>query len=480
MSDYTPIAEIPKIVASLRTTFRSGHTKPLAFRRHQLHQLARLAQENADALATAIHLDLGRPKQESIMAEVGAIVERSLICAEKVGEWVQTEDLEGKVEVWQRGWRPRVVKEAKGVVLIIAPWNYPLILALQPLYGAIAAGCCAVIKPSEISAHFSSLLATLLPQYLDTSAYKVVLGGVEETTELLQVKFDHIFYTGNARVARLISLAASHFLTPLTLELGGKSPVLLLPPLSPSSLSLAAKRIIWGKTQNAGQICVAPDYVLVDPSLRSSFIAEIRTHLQAFFPEEGGALKSKDYGRIVSESHFGRLTAMLERTRGRVVLGGRWDVQSRGIEPTVVVDVPEGDVLLEDELFGPVLPVVEVEGVEGALRYLEDREHPLVIYAFTDGEEVKKRLESHTTSGTLVFGDTFAQVAINELPFGGVGESGYGRQVLKYSFDNFVYERGVVDVPFGDEPVLAMRYPPYTAESLEFFSAPLKVDIPRD
>ncbi|KDR77921.1 hypothetical protein GALMADRAFT_118796 [Galerina marginata CBS 339.88] len=474
MTDYTPIADIPAIHDSLRKTFRSGITKPIAWRRHQLLQLARFARDNSDALAECLRQDLGRPKQEAIMAEVVPIIDRCTIAAEKLEEWVQPEHI--TTQAWQQGWNPTVEKHPKGVVLIIAPWNYPMILSLQPLYGAIAAGCCVLLKPSEMVPHYSSFLAKTLPKYLDSSVYRVVLGGVPEITKILELKWDHIFYTGNGRVARIISAAAAKHLTPLTLELGGKSPVIVD---STADISISAKRILWGKINNCGQICVAPDYILAEKAIVPALVEALKEHHSAFYPQ--GALNSDSYSRVVSEAHFERLKTILGRTKGKVVLGGKWEEGpgKRGFEPTIVVDVKPGDALLEEEIFGPILPIVSVENVDEAINYLnDDRDYPLVLYIFSGNEANKKKIIANTNSGGVSVGDTFQQVSMNEMPFGGVGESGYGRQVLKFSFDNFVYERGVVDVPYDEEKFFGARYPPYTEESLEFFSALLKAPIP--
>lgn len=488
-AEYTPIADLEGIHSSLRETFHSGLTQALAFRRQQLYQLALFARENADAIASCIFTDLGKPKQETIMAEVGPIIERSLLAAKHLEEWVGGEEGEEvKLGGWQKEWKAKVERRAKGVVLIIAPWNYPFILSLQPLYGAISAGCCALIKPSEVVPTFSSFLARTLPQYLDSRAYKVALGGIPEITRILELKWNHIFYTGNARIARIISLAAAKHLTPLTLELGGKSPVLLCPSLSSSSgdptspLSLAAKRILWGKINNSGQICVAPDYVLVPRSILPDFIVALKYWYAQFFPDTGGPLESASYGGIVSQGHYERLKAVLGGTNGRIEFGGKYEEgglkRKWGIEPTLVVDVKEGDSLLEEEIFGPILPIVTVEDVDEAIKFLNERPDPLVLYAFSEDEATKKKILAKTTSGGVCFNDTFQQVSVNELPFGGVGESGHGRQVLKYSFDNFVYERSVLDIPFGDEHLFAPRYPPYTTQSLAFFEGVLGTPIP--
>lgn len=482
---YIPLEKFPEIRAELRRTFASGRTKSVAWRQQQLLQLARLIQENADAFADALNSDLGKPRFEVHLAEVSLTTERCIICAKKVAEWAADEDRSDQGEDWQKGWKQIVRKEPKGVALIIAPWNYPLILSLQPLYGAISAGCCAVIKTSEIAPAYSRLLAELVPKYLDNDAFRVIEGAVPEITRLLELQWDHIFYTGNGRVARVIATAAARHLTPLTLELGGKSPAIIDPE---ADIDLAAKRILYGKTQNAGQLCVSPDYILCPKSVVPTLIASLKKHAASFWPE-GSSLKSSSFGRIVSNAHFNRLSSILERTRGKVVYGGGKDLDGsidlagrpRGLEMTILVlekEYWDDDALLGEELFGPLLPILPVEDVNEAIQFVKSRDHPLVLYAFCKSEETKKQILDNTISGNIVFGDTFQQMPLNQVPFGGVGESGYGRQILRYSFNEFSYERAVVDIPNSAEDLLGpIRYAPYTQDKFDILCKPF--DIPK-
>ncbi|KAF8428056.1 aldehyde dehydrogenase [Boletus edulis BED1] len=471
---YTPIREIPKIRETLRATFKAGVTRPLEWRKHQLYQLARLAQNEADAICDALNKDLSKPKLEVLMAEVGAVVERATKSAEQLDAWAAPEHPD--VPDWHKGWKPTVHKAPRGTALIISPWNYPFILNSQPLMGAIAAGCCAVLKPSEVSPHLSQLVTDLLPKYLDPSAYRVVNGAVSETTKLLELQWDHIFYTGNSRVARIIAAAAAKHLTPLTLELGGKSPVLVD---SAYDMRLAAKRILWGKCNNAGQICVAPDYILVPRSKQDEFVEGLKEAYKTFFPD--GAIGASHYGSIVNESHFNRLSSLLDRTKGeRItdVFEGRKDTARKRIEPTVVKNVQDDDPLLEEELFGPILPIVPVDSLDEALAFINARPHPLVLYAFTEDPNVKQRLIDETQSGGLVFNDTFQQLAVNELPFAGVGQSGYGYQVMKYTFDTYTQLRSSIDIPKEAEPFLQLRYPPHGPEAVKALSSAVHLSIP--
>lgn len=467
----TLVSAIPEIRNALQATFRSGLTRPIAWRQHQLYQLARMAQNERELICDALQKDLGKPKTEVLMAEVGVIVERAVKSAEQLPEWAKTEYPE--VPDWQKSWKPTLYKAPKGTVLIISPWNYPMILSFQPLIGAIAAGCTAVLKPSELIPTYSQLLAEIVPKYLDPNAYRIVNGAVPETSKLLELQWDHIFYTGNGRVARIIASAAAKHLTPLTLELGGKSPVIID---SAYDIDIAAKRILWGKCNNAGQICVAPDFVLVQRDKQDELVKAFQKHYNSFFPE--GALDSPLFGSIVSDLHYKRLTSLLSRTKGEVVLQGRADAARRRLEPTIVKDVADGDSLLEEELFGPILPLVPVDSLKQAIDFVNSRSHPLVLYAFSDNESVKQQLVSETQSGGIVFNDTFQQLAVNELPFGGVGESGYGNQVMKHTYDTFTQLRSSIDMPKEAEPYLANRYPPHSEAAVKALTAAVYTPIP--
>ncbi|TFK50665.1 aldehyde dehydrogenase [Heliocybe sulcata] len=465
---YTPVDEIPQIRATLKQSFRAGKARPLEWRRQQLYQVARMAKENEEAFMAALHSDLGKPRMETWLGEIGGLIERTLKTAESLEEWAKPEHPE--VTDWQKPWRPTIYKTPKGVVLIIAPWNYPMILSMQPLIGAISAGCPAVIKPSEVAPAYAALIAELIPKYLDPTAYAVVNGGVAETTKLLELQWDHIFYTGNGRVGRIVASAAAKHLTPVTLELGGKSPVIID---AECDIDIAAKRLLNGKATNSGQICVCPDYVLIPAHRQDALIAALKVHYAAFFPE--GPLNSSSYGRVVNAMHHKRLMDMLSRTNGTIVLGGKTDGKL-GLEPTVVKDVREGDSLLEEEIFGPILPIVPVKDMDEAINYVRARDHPLVIYAFTQNPELKERLIAETLSGNIVFNDTFQQLAVNEIPFGGMGESGYGLQIMKFSFDGFTHMRSSVDVPYDCEN--PFRYPPYTEETRKMIEKGMNLNIP--
>ncbi|KZS97046.1 aldehyde dehydrogenase [Sistotremastrum niveocremeum HHB9708] len=442
MSDlsYTPLEQIPKIHATLKKTFDSQTTLPLQYRKNQLYQLARLVRDNKDAFVDALHKDLGKQKLEVVLQEVNSSVAMCIDSADNLEEWAKPE--KPKVEPHKEHWNITVNRVPKGAALIISPWNYPLILTVQPLIGAIAAGCTAAVKTSEYTPTVSKLFADLFPKYLDANAYIIVKGAIPEVTTLLQLQWDHIFYTGNGKVARIISAAAAKHLTPLTLELGGQCPVIIDPSYD---IKLAAKRILWGKVQNSGQLCVTPNHVLVTRDKQEELIEALKEVNKEFYPN-GALHSSSTFGRIVNPGHFRRLKALLERTKGKIVFGGGFEGE-RGIEPTVVRDVPHVDSLLEEELFGPILPLVPVDSIDEAIQWINNHPHPLALYTFTEDEELKQKVLEKTNSGSLIFNDCVTQVAVHEAPFGGHGESGHGYQFSYYTFQTFSHFRSSLDMP---------------------------------
>lgn len=447
--------EIDETYKILQATFRAGTTRPFSWRKHQLNQIILMLRENVEAIAQASAIDLRKPRQEIVIGEVGLIIRRAIQSVTQLDEWAADETV--PLEDWQQNWSATLLKRPKGVVLVISPWNYPIVLSFQPLMGAIAAGCPAVLKPSELAPATSSLLADLFPKYLDHSAYRVINGHVPEITYLLKLKWDHIMYTGNAVVARIIAKAAAEHLTPVTLELGGKSPVLIDP--NTTNLKIAAKRVLFGKTVNAGQICLAPDYVLIPRSAQDEFVEAIK---EAAVELHHDSVLTSDYSSIVSDSHFKRLRNMMTKSSAEIVLGGNFDEQKRRLAPTVYRDVKKDDSLLEGEIFGPILPIVPVDDIRQAIEYINAHPHPLVLYAFTEDSEIRQALRDETRSGGLHFNDVLQPATVDGLPFAGVGESGYGRQALKYSYDEFTYLRSSVDIPLAAEPHISVRYPPYT------------------
>ncbi|MFG2907669.1 aldehyde dehydrogenase family protein [Kitasatospora sp. NPDC048286] len=429
---------IPSVVARLRAEFSTGRTRPLAWRLDKLAALRALLTEQAEVFQQALHADLGKSATEAYRTEIGFTLNELDHTVRNLAEWLEPRP--AAVPEFFRPAEARVVRDPLGVVLIIAPWNYPLQLALAPLIGALAAGNTALVKPSELAPATSAAIAELLPRYLGEEAVAVVEGAVPETTALLEQRFDHIFYTGNGTVGRIVMAAAARHLTPVTLELGGKSPVVVDPG---ADLAVTARRIARGKFLNAGQTCVAPDYVLAVGDTAAALERELADAVRELFGEDPAA--STEYGRIVNERHFDRLTALLGD--GRTVVGGEHDRATRYLAPTVLADVPATAPVMRTEIFGPILPVLPVPDLDAAIAFINERDKPLALYAFTESADTKRRLAEETSSGALSFGLPVSHLAMPELPFGGVGESGMGRYHGEYSIDTFSHTKAVVDKP---------------------------------
>ncbi|MFF9624700.1 aldehyde dehydrogenase family protein [Streptomyces griseosporeus] len=427
------------VVARLRAAFRTGRTQPVAWRTAQLRDLRRMLTEKGDELADALHADLGKSRTEAFRTEIDFTVREIDHTLDHLADWLRPEPtpvpahLGTDATAWTQC-------DPLGVVLVIAPWNYPAQLLLAPVVGALAAGNAVVAKPSELAPATSAALARLIPAYLDTGAVAVVEGGIPETTALLAERFDHIFYTGNGTVGRVVMRAAAEHLTPVTLELGGKSPAFVD---ATADLDVVADRLVRGKFLNAGQTCVAPDYVLTDPQTAAALeprLADAVKNVYGTDPQASGA-----YGRIVNERHFDRLTALLGS--GRVVVGGTGDRADKYLAPTVVADVDPASPVMGEEIFGPILPIVTVAGLDEAIDFINDRDKPLALYVFSDSAEARSRIAAETSSGGLGYGLPLAHLTVSDLPFGGVGESGMGNYHGRYSLETFSHRKAVLDKP---------------------------------
>ncbi|WP_077799134.1 aldehyde dehydrogenase family protein [Streptomyces sp. JHA26] len=437
-----PAPERPAdILARLRATFRTGRTKPVEWRTAQLGRLRALLTENGPDLEAALHADLGKSAAEAQRTEIGFTVREIDHTLEHLADWLRPEPapvpahLGTDATAWTQ-------YDPLGVVLVIAPWNYPAQLLLTPLAGALAAGNAVVAKPSELAPATSAVLARLLPAYLDPEAVAVVEGGVPETTALLAERFDHIFYTGNGTVGRIVMRAAAEHLTPVTLELGGKSPAFVD---RDTDLDVVAARLAAGKFLNAGQTCVAPDYVLTDPETAAALEPALARAVEALYGDDPA--NAPEYGRIVDERHFDRLTALLDS--GRVVVGGTGDRAAKYIAPTVLADVAPESPVMSEEIFGPILPIVTVPGLDEAIAFVDDRDKPLALYVFTESAETRERFAAETSSGALGSGLPLAHLTVSDLPFGGVGESGTGSYHGRYSLETFSHRKAVLDKPLG-------------------------------
>jgi len=437
-------------VATLRATYRSGVTRPLAWRRRQLEQMARMLEENEAEFLAALKTDLGKPGVEGFITDIAFVLTEIQDMIKHLARWNRPKRVSSPLVTLPA--RSRLVPEPLGVVLVIAPWNYPVQLLLVPVAGAIAAGNTVVMKPSEVSAATSALLGRLVPRYLDPSAVALVEGGVPETTELLAERFDHIFYTGNGSVGRVVMAAAARHLTPVTLELGGKSPVIID---ESANLRVAARRVAWGKWLNAGQTCIAPDYVLVHERVRQAFLDELAGAVTAFYGDDPRA--SADYGRIVSDRHFDRLSGLLQG--GTVAIGGQSQAAERYIAPTVLVDVDPASAIMQEEIFGPLLPVLSVASAREAVEFVSGRDHPLALYVFAGDKAVVDDVIARTTSGGVTVNGTLLHFTNPKLPFGGIGESGMGGYHGESGVRLFQHLKPVLSRGTALDP--SFPYPPY-------------------
>ncbi|XP_044758182.1 aldehyde dehydrogenase, dimeric NADP-preferring-like [Coccinella septempunctata] len=448
-----------EVVATLRKNFYSNKTKSLKFRKTQLKNLIKFFEDNEDELCEALYKDLRKPKTESILCEIQFTLNEVKNLLWNLDEYAKTEYPEKGMVNMLDG--VEIHKDPYGVVLVIGSWNYPLNIALNPMAGAIAAGNCVVLKPSEKAPATAELIAKLLPNYLNTDCYQVLCGGVPETTEILKQKFDYIFYTGSTAVGKIIYEAAHKHLTPVTLELGGKSPVYID---NTADMEIAAKRILWGKCVNAGQTCVAPDYILCTKEVQEKFLIYAEQAIKEFF---GNSVKaSPDFARIINDYHFNRLVRLLKDAK--IAIGGHTDPTDRFICPTIVIDVLPGEPLMQEEIFGPILPIVNVTNVQDAIRFINEGEKPLALYIFSKNSKDTKLILDNTSSGGAAVNDVILHIAVESLPFGGVGSSGIGSYHGKQSFDTFVHKKSVLKKNFATVPekIQALKYPPYTSKKL--------------
>ncbi|MEO1656272.1 MAG: aldehyde dehydrogenase family protein [Pseudomonadota bacterium] len=454
--DVTITAQLAETMARLRATFKSGKTRSLDWRREQLLALkAGVAAHEAD-IVEALRKDLGKPKMEATMAEVDYLTKEAGMAVKHLHKWVKPKRVGSPLTTLPAS--SRIQPEPLGVTLIIGAWNYPIQEVFGPLIGAIAAGNCAVLKPSEGAPNASEVLRQIVEEFLDPDAFATVLGAVEETTALLEQRFDKIFFTGGSAIGRIVMTAAAKHLTPVTLELGGKSPSIVA---ADADLEVTARRIVWAAFLNSGQLCVRPDYCLVEESVYEKFLGLLKSTAEAFYGEDMKA--SPDYARIVHERHFDRLAKKLEG--GNVVVGGETDRENLYIAPTILRDVTPDSPSMQEEIFGPILPVIKVANMDEAIAFINERDKPLAVYAFTGSNATGERFVNETSSGTIMVNDAVLFQLNHNLPFGGVGESGTGSFHGKHMFDTFSHMKAVMKRGFfADAP---LRYPPYTEKALE-------------
>ena len=448
----TPKPDIPAIVGGLRETFRTGRTRGVEWRKQQLQALEKMMVENEEAIAVAVAEDLDRSPFEAWLADSASTAGEARYAAKNVHKWMRRKyRLLELAQLPGRGW---VEHEPYGTVLVIGAWNYPFYLTLGPAVGAIAAGNTIVLKPSEITPASSHLMAELVPKYLDKSAIVVVEGDGAVSQELIAQGLDRVCFTGGTEIGRKVYEGAARHLTPVTLELGGKSPVIVA---ADADIDVAAKRIAWIKLMNSGQTCVAPDYVLADAKIRDELVTKIGDAITGFEPEPAGK-------RIVNQRQFDRLAGYLSATKGTVALGGGTDASALRIQPTVVVDPDPEELLMTNEIFGPILPVLTVQSLDEAIKFVNSRPKPLSAYLFTKTKSIRERVIKEVPAGGMLVNHLAFQVTTAKLPFGGVGPSGMGAYHGKYGFEEFSHSKTVMTKPTRPD-LSAMIYPPYTEKA---------------
>src|SRR5580658_7827738 len=450
-----PGLDYAQIVARHRDYFLSGATRPVEWRENQLTALQTMMTERADEFYDAMWRDLHRNRVDADLTDVKYVADEAGYALAHLRKWMHPQVVSTPIALAPAHTKVRF--DPLGVGLIIGAWNYPIMLSLSPLVAAIAGGNAAVIKPSEVSPACADAIARLVPQYLDTDAFSVVVGGVPETTALLAQQWDHIFFTGGPPIGKVVMAAAAKNLTPVVLELGGKNPTIVH---DSADLRVAARRIAQGRWMNAGQTCTAPDYVLVFKDVARPFLQHLKESILHFYGDE--PQKSPDYGRIVSERQFDRLTALL--ASGTIYHGGRHDRADKFIAPTVLVDVSPDSPAMQEEIFGPILPVLEVDSVQQAIDFVNARPSPLGLYVFAEDQRVVEQILDSTTSGDAGVNECTIQPLIPDLPFGGVGNSGMGKYHGEWGFRTYTNARGVLYHGTQIDPDL--RYPPYRSQNV--------------
>jgi aldehyde dehydrogenase (NAD+) len=427
--------EIAEAVSLQKNCFASGKTRPLEARKANLNKLADALRRNESKIMKALHQDLNKSEREAYTTEIGILLEEISFTLKKLDSWAKPKKVKTAVtHLGSKGYR---IPEPYGVSLIIAPWNYPIQLAISPLIGALAAGNTAIVKPSELTPHTSSVLSEMFEGSFEKGVVFIMEGGIETNQHLLDQEFDYIFFTGSVPVGKIVMEAASKRLIPVTLELGGKSPCIVH---EDANLSLAAKRIAFGKLANAGQTCIAPDYLFIHRGAEEKFIEEFKKVVQEFYGDE--PLKSDQFGKIVNERHYNRLKSYLND--GEVIYGGGFDDQALQIQPTLLRPENTTAPVMTEEIFGPIFPVLTYEKVEEVKSFVTSRPKPLALYLFTENDNVEKDITANLSYGGGCINDTLMHIATPHLPFGGVGESGIGSYHGESSFSTFSHYKSVL------------------------------------
>ncbi|MFS2286144.1 aldehyde dehydrogenase [Staphylococcus aureus] len=417
--------------------FNTQQTKDISFRKEQLKKLSKAIKSYEIDILEALYTDLGKNKVEAYATEIGITLKSIKNARKELKNWTKTKNVDTPLYLFPT--KSYIKKEPYGTVLIIAPFNYPFQLVFEPLIGAIAAGNTAIIKPSELTPNVARVIKRLINETFDANYIEVIEGGIEETQTLIHLPFDYVFFTGSENVGKIVYQAASENLVPVTLEMGGKSPVIVD---ETANIKVASERICFGKFTNAGQTCVAPDYILVHESVKDDLITALSKTLREFYGQN--IQQSPDYGRIVNLKHYHRLTSLLNSAQMNIVFGGHSDEDERYIEPTLLDHVTNDSAIMQEEIFGPILPILTYQSLDEAIAFIHQRPKPLSLYLFSEDENATQRVINDLSFGGGAINDTLMHLANPKLPFGGVGASGMGRYHGKYSFDTFTHEKSYI------------------------------------
>lgn len=442
------VASTLETIQQQRDFFASNKTKEIQFRIQQLKKLKTVILANEAEICDALYQDLHKSKEEAFLTEIGIALSEIDYHIKKLKKWSKPQRVTSPLTLFPSS--SKIIHEPLGLVLIIAPWNYPFQLLINPLVGAISAGCCAVLKPSSDTPAIEKVMQKMIAETFEPNYIQLVAGGTEVSNYLLSQRFDLIFFTGSPQVGKIVMKAASENLTPVVLELGGKSPCIID---KDAHLDIAAKRIVWGKFVNAGQTCIAPDYLFVHDEIKDELVAKLKKYILQFFGEN--PQNSEYFGRIVHERAFNRISEYLND--GKIIHGGITDKETKYIAPTLMDDIKSGAPIMQNEIFGPILPILTFSNIEETITYIKQNEKPLALYFF--GKNNASKVVNETSSGGVCVNDTLMHVVNHHLPFGGVGNSGIGKYHGKYSFETFSNAKGCVSTPTWID--LPMKYVPY-------------------
>ena len=450
--DIIDQAAVKNMLSEHNKYFLTGETRNIEYRISALKKLKNVIKKYEKEIINALYRDLGKSEFEAYGTEIGFVLDSIGNFIKHLKSWAKS--IKVRTPLHQFPASGYIMYEPYGTVLIIGPFNYPFQLLIEPLVGAIAAGNCAILKPSESTPTVSGLVKKIIEEAFEKKYIQVIEGEKETTSALINSPFDYIFFTGSVPVGRIVMKAAAENLVPVTLELGGKSPVIVD---KTANLELAAKRILWGKLINAGQTCIAPDYIFVHKSIKESFVQKLKSEVVNFYGED--ASKSNDYGRIVNSRQFDRLAAIIENDKNKIIYGGHLNAGALYIEPTIIDKVDFQDAVMKDEIFGPIMPILEYEDLEEVIGMINDRPKPLSLYVFTEDKNVEATVLNRVSFGGGCVNDTISHVASSNMPFGGVGNSGMGSYHGRDSFETFSHRKSILKKSTSMD--IKLIFPPY-------------------